>query len=460
MDQSMRGFIAEIEKSSPEEIIRVEPEVDPEYQVTALIMEYEKRQRWPILIFDKIKGHDLPLITNILSTRKRFAAAMGAPEQKLNDTYESRVKNYIPPIEVSEGGFKDVIMEGDELDLARLPIIKHFSCDGSAYITAGLAVAKDPASGIYTCGYHRMMLKGKDKMGISLHSRRRMYEYHRRAEEMGKPLEIAVAIGVHPLVSLGALAFLPYQVGQFDAIGGLFGEPLKIARCHSLDLCAPASSEIVIEGEILNTVREDEGPFGEFTGYASRRSTRHVFRAKSILMRRDAIYQDICPGFSAEHDISLGIPREIEIKNALLRSIPNVKAVHVPLSGCGSFSAYISIKKTIEGQAKQAIFTTFGVDHYLKMVVVVDEDIDVYNETDVLWALLTRTKFDKGVIIVPDSMGTVLDPVANDKGLTSKIGIDTTKPLGEDFAERLAIEPEAEQWAREIVSRLEKRTSL
>ena len=166
------------------------------------------------------------------------------------------------------------MLTGADLDLGRLPIPTYFPGDAGRYLTAGMLVARDPETGVETEGYHRFQVKGRDRMGVSLHSRRRMFEYQRRAEARGQALPCAVALGLHPLVSMGSLAYPPAEVGKFEVVGGLFGEPLEVARCTAIDLTVPAAAEIVIEGEILPGVREPEGPFGEFTGYFSRRSHR------------------------------------------------------------------------------------------------------------------------------------------------------------------------------------------
>ena len=291
-------------------------------------------------------------------------------------------------------------------------------------------------------------------MGVSLHPRRRMSEYQRRAEAQKRPLPCAIALGLHPLVSMGSLAYPPPDVGKFEVVGGLFGEPLEIAPCSTIDLNEPAAAEIVIEGEILPNEREPEGPFGEFTGYFSRRSTEHVFVAKAIAMREKPWFQSIGSGRAGDHITTLGLVREAEITNALARSIPNVTGVHVPLSGTSSFTAYVAIKQGRPGEAKHVIPIVLGVDHYLKLVIVVDDDIDVFDESDVLWAVATRTQADRDLVVIEGSLGALLDPSADDRGVTAKLGIDATRPFGEEFAQKLVMDPARMAWARALVDRL------
>ncbi len=315
-------------------------------------------------------------------------------------------------------------------------------------------MARDPDTGVETEGYHRFQVKGRARMGVSLHSRRRMFEYQRRAEAAGRPFPCAVVLGLHPLVSMGSLAYPPADVGKFEVVGGLLGEPLEVAPCLTADLHVPAAAEIVIEGEILPGVREPEGPFGEFTGYVSRRSTQHVFVAKAVAMRERPWFQSIGSGRAGDHITTLGLVREAEITNALARVVPNVRGVHVPLSGTSSFTAYVSITQSRPGEAKHVIPIVLGVDHYVKLVIVVDDDIDVFDESEVMWAVATRMQADRDLVVIPGSLGAMLDPSADDQGVTAKLGIDATRPFGQPFAEKLLMSPEKMAWARALVERL------
>ena len=450
MAQDLRSFLGLVEKKHPDQILRVKKQVSPTFEATALVLEAEKLASCPVVLFEKVEGSDFPIVSNLLAHRPRLALALGVPGERLVKEYSRRLKCSVPPVIKDDAPFQENTLVGEEVDLNRLPILTHFEQDGGPYLTAALVVARDPYSGVGTIGYHRMQLKGSRKMGISLHSRRRMFEYFRRAEEQDRPLDVAICVGVHPLISLGALSLPAADVDKFDILGGLLGEPVQLVPCRTVDLHVPRSSEIVIEGRILNRVREKEGPFGEFTGYASTRGTENVFETTALLYRRDALYQDINSGNSMEHCRCLSLPREVEFTNVLGKTIPNLKAVHVPVrSGIGSFHCYVSLRKTAEGQGKQAIFSVLGADHYVKLVIVVDEDIDVFDEEQVLWAVATRMQADRDVFIVDGAMGTLLDPSATD-AITAKMGIDATKPLG-DFASTLSLSDESIQRARELL---------
>ncbi len=426
-DQDLRSFVRAYGRAHPGEVIHVADPVS------------KRRRRYPILFFEKVEGSDIPIVCNVVASRSALAWALGVAPTALAAEYARRIKDRIKPVVTPSPAFHQRVLTGSALDLAALPIPRYFPGDAGRYLTAGMLVARDLDTGVETEGYHRFQVKGRDRMGVSLHSRRRMFEYQRRAEATGRPLPCAVVLGLHPLVSMGSLAYPAPDVGKFEVVGGLLGEPLEIALCTAIDLHVPAAAEIVIEGEILPNVREPEGPFGEFTGYVSRRSTEHVFVATAIAMR------------------ALGLVREAEIANALARVIPNVRGVHVPLSGTSSFTAYVSIAQSRPGEAKHVIPIVLGVDHYLKLVIVVDDDIDVFDEAEVLWAVATRMQADRDLVVIAGSLGAMLDPSADDRGVTAKLGIDATRPFGEPFAEKLVMTPEKMAWARALVDRLAQR---
>src|SRR5258706_2947534 len=371
----------------------------------------------------------MPIIANVVASRKALAWALGVPEPRLAQEYARRIKDTIKPTVVARAPFHERVLTGADVDLGALPIPEYFPGDAGRYLTAGMLVARDPETGGETEGYHRFQVKGRDRMGVSLHSRRRMFEYQRRAEARGQALPCAVALGLHPLVSMGSLAYPPAEVGKFEVVGGLFGEPLEVAPCTAIDLTVPAAAEIVIEGEILPGVREPEGPFGEFTGYFSRRSTEHVFQAKAIAMRTSPWFQSIGSGRAGDHITTLALVREAEIWNALRRVIPNVTGVHVPLSGTSSFAAYVAIKQGRPGEAKHVIPIVLGVDHYLKLVIVVDDDIDVFDESDVMWAVATRMQADRDLVTIGGSPRGPPKPSPGRPGGHARGATQTHRPL-------------------------------
>jgi 2,5-furandicarboxylate decarboxylase 1 len=452
-NQSLRAFLHHVESKFPAEILRVTSEVSPYLETTSVVFELDRAGQSPVVIFENVKGHDIPVVTNIAANRTILASCLNVKPADLPAAFRERCQNYIPCELVSKGAWDEVVIEGDDVDLTRLPIPHQFSVDAAPYITAGQVTARDPVSGVDTTGFHRLMLKGKNRLGISLHSRRRMYEFHRRAEAMGRSLPAAIVIGIHPLHYMGSMVYAyPPNVRKFEIIGGLFGEPYRLARCGVSDLEVPAGAEIVIEGEILANEHEPEGPFGEFTGYASYRSTQNIFVARCIRMRRDAYFHSVVSGMSRDHILVSCVTREGEILNALRKNIPNVKAVHVPHKTCGAFMAIVSMKKVSEGEPKMAMLTALGTELYTKYVVVVDEDVDIYDAEDVMWAISTRVRAEKDIIMIPGVKSAIIDPTSDPLTFTvTKMGIDATAPTEVGFAERLTISDEQRSRARAIL---------
>ena len=452
--QSLRGFLHLVESEYPDELLRIKEPIDLRFDATALVYELEQAGKSPVVVLEKVRGHGMALVTNVAGNRRLLAACLGVAPADLPTAFRERCQKYIACETIARAAWDDIVIEGDDVDLTKLPIPLQFSVDAAPYITAGQVVARDPVTGIDTTGFHRLMLAGKNRLGVSLHSRRRLYEFHRRAEQKGESLPAAVALGTHPLHYMGSMVYAyPPQVRKFEIIGGLFGEPYRLARCGVADLEVPAGAEIIIEGEILANTHEPEGPFGEFTGYASYRSTQNVFVAHRIRMRRDAMFHSVTSGMSRDHILVSCITREGEILNALRRNLPNVRAVHVPHTTCGAFMAFISMKKIAEGEPQMAIMAALGTEQYTKYVIVVDDDVDIFNINDVMWALATRMRADKDIFFIPGAKGAILDPTSDPETFTlTKMGIDATRPAGREFAERLAISDDQRARARSILA--------
>jgi 2,5-furandicarboxylate decarboxylase 1 len=451
--QSMRGFLGMVERDHPNELLRISQPVSTHLDITSMVFELEQMGRSPVVLFDKVEGHSMPVVTNIAGNRKLLAACLGVPAAELPTAFRERCQKYLPCETVAKGAWDEVVLEGDDVDLTKLPIPFHFSVDKAPYVTAGQLTARDPITGVDTTGFHRLMLAGKNKLGVSLHSRRRMFEFHKRAAERGQNLPVAITLGIHPLHYMGSLVFAyPPGVRKYEIISGLFGEPYRLATCGVQDLEVPAGAEIIIEGEILADVLEPEGPFGEFTGYASFRSTQNVFIARRVRMRRDAMFHSVASGMAQDHILVSCITREGEILNALRRNLPGVIAVHVPHRTCGAFMAIVKMKKSSQGEPQQAIMAALGTEFYTKYVIVVDEDVDIFDMDDVMWAVATRVRAERDVVMIPHAKGAILDPTSDPVEFTvTKMGIDATKPLGREFAERLTISDEQRARVRGIL---------
>ena len=287
-------------------------------------------------------------------------------------------------------------------------------------------IARNPSTGKQNVSIHRCQLTGPDRLGV-LVLPRHTHAFFRMAEEAGQPLDAAIVVGVDPLTLLASQAIVPLDHDELEIAGALQHRPLPVVKCITSEIRVPAEAEIVIEGRFLPGVREPEGPFGEFPQSYGTRANREVMEVVAVTHRNDAIFHTIVGG-GLEHLVLGAIPKEATLLTHLRRNFPNVLDVHLSPGGIMRFHLYVKLKKSQEGQAKNVIMGAFAGSFDLKHVIVVDEDVDIHNPTEVEWAMATRFQADRDLVIVPESQGSKLDP-SNRNGVGAKMGIDATKPL-------------------------------
>jgi 2,5-furandicarboxylate decarboxylase 1 len=433
MPQDLRSFLDLIKQDNPEEFLAVSREVDPAFEITAITVKLEQEaKRRPIILFENVKGTAFPVLTNLHAGRSRLAAAIHAKPDEMQRAYLGAMEKPIPPKVVSKAPVKEIILNGDKIDLYKLPQILHHQEDAGPYITAAISFAKDPNGDTWNCAYNRLMIKGRDTTSIHLTLAKHLWEFQRAAEALGKALPVAFAVGVHPAVALGCLAIGSIDEDERAIMGGLLGEALELVKCETSDVLVPAHAEMIIEGEILPHERTAEGPFGEFTGYSLGARQREVLKVRAVTHRRGAIFQDITVGH-LDHLMLSTTPIEANLYRAVRAMVPTVKAVRVP----APFTCYVSIEQRISGQAKNAILAALGADLYMKRVVVVDHDVDVFNDRQVNWAIATRCQPDRDIAIITNARGSDLDPSTREDGNTAKWGVDATaKPSLAAFTPR------------------------
>jgi len=437
MAKDLRSFIAELEARLPDDIARVAQPISPRYEITALLTQMEKRKQFPLLFCEKVQGSETPVVVNAQASRRLMAMALQCDPRELARIFSERQEKPIPPVEMINAPVHEVIQTGDEVDLSKVPILTHYDVNAAPYITAGIVVAVDPDTGVRNTSYNRLMMAGKSELRIFMAVGRHLWTLHDKLERRNQPLPIAIVIGVHPLFSLGAQAFTPAMEDEYAVIGGMMGEPLRLVKAKTVPIQVPADAEMIIEGEILPHVRRTEGPFGEFTGHAVSQDERPVIEVTAITHRRNYIFQDVHAGYT-EHKLMGAVPREAALIKAVCQTVPTVKNVCMPVSGNCRFHAYISIAKRTPGQAKNAICAAFAADMLLKHVVIVDEDIDVFDEEQVLWAVSNRFQADKDLVVIAGAQGSELDPSGGPGGVNAKMGLDATKPL-DGFAPELRV---------------------
>jgi 2,5-furandicarboxylate decarboxylase 1 len=445
----LRTFLEDLRDNLSVDILNIQEQVPLDYTSTALALALEKQGRYPVLLFDHLQGYPGQLVANLFASRRVMSRSLGVDEEAFNARLGECLDQLIPVQRVTDGPVHEITLVGEQADLARLPVPRHFAHDAGPYITAGMVAARDPDSGVNNLSYARLQVKEGRKLGASLHSRQHLWEYQRRAELTGKDLPVAVVIGAHPAVMVAAAAKMGIDQDEYELAGALLGQPLPVCRAKTVDVEVPANAEIVIEGHILANAREPEGPFGEYTGYMTGRSTNNVMTVSAITLRRDAIFVDIVPGNSAEH-LTLGrASKEAWVFKRMKEALPFVMDFYYPSSGT-HFHCYLRIDKTAEGQAAEAAALLMGLDHYVKLVVVVDRDIDPRREADVWWAVATRMQADRDLNILRNVMVNRLDPSSAD-GLGAKLILDATAPL-DGQARRISLPTEAEELARRLLN--------
>jgi UbiD family decarboxylase len=443
MAQDLRSFLDLVKRTRPADFQIVSRAIDPAYEITALVAKLEKEgRRRPVLLFENVKGSSFPVLTNLHASRSRLAAAIHAAPDRMLETYLRAMERPVAPRVVATGPVKEVVRRGGDVDLSALPQIVHHERDAGPYVTAAISFARDPAGETWNCAYNRLMLQGRDRTSIHLTLGKHLWEFHKIAEARGESLPVAFAIGVHPAIALGALAIGSIDEDERAIMGALLGEPLELVKCETSDVLVPAHAELVLEGEILPAARVAEGPFGEFTGYSLGERQREIVRYTAITHRRDAMFQDITVAH-LDHMLLSTIPMEANLYRAVRAMVPSVKAVRVP----SPFTCYVSIEQRLPGQGKNAIMAVLGADLYMKRVVVVDHDVDVFDDRQVNWALATRCQPDRDITVITNARGSDLDPSTREDGYTAKWGVDATaKPSVSAFTPRHRVPPEV--WQR------------
>ena len=393
-------------------------------------------------LFPKPGGHEVPVVSGIVSRRAWIAEAMGVTEAGLLQHYRQAAEAPLPWKEVSgvAARCQEVVHRGvDPREL--FPIPTHSEHDSGPYISAGLVIARNPKTGVQNVSINRVQVTDAKRLGVLILPRH-LHAFFQAAEEMNQPLHVAVVIGVDPLTLLASQAIAPIDHDELEVAGALRGAPLEVAKCLTSDVRVPADAEIVIEGRLLPGVREPEGPFGEFPRYYSAREDREVIEVDAITHRRSPLFHTIVPA-EMEHLLLGAIPREATLLAHLQRSFPNVIDVHLPVGGTCRYHLVVKMKKRREGEPKNVIMGAFGGHFDIKQVIVVDEDVDIHDAAQVEWAVATRFQADRDLLVVSGAQGSALDPSTTTafgtadipphlQGMSAKMGLDATRPMHYD----------------------------
>jgi 2,5-furandicarboxylate decarboxylase 1 len=420
LKETFRQFLDHLR--SEKQMIDMQQPVDIRH-IATLVDQCDKA-----IFFHNVIGYGMPVVSGIIRSRERVILSMGCTEYgQIEQRLRQGIDHPISPRYIEAPAHKQVIMQGDEVDLFKLPIPMSSIYDGGPMITAGVVIAHDPEYG-YNSGCYRFMVKEKNLTGIDIVTPNNMRLYAQRAYEAGRVCPISISIGTHPVEIMGANFRAPIGVDEMGITGGIRGVPVELAQCETIAMPCIADAEIVLEGEILPTGwTHPEGRFGEFTRLMGGLHWNPLVRIKAVTMRRDPIYYALHMPW--ENTWLAAPSRYSAIRAALKNAGVQVKDINVTLGGCAFWHAVISIRKQA-GEGKNALIAALSVLD-LKHVVVVDEDIDVNNAMDVEWAIATRVQGDKDIIVIPGARAKPLDPslAVMPHGVVptgAKVGIDAT----------------------------------
>ena len=456
MSKDLRQFLQVVKEAGPDFYVEVKKPLKAKIEPCVIQEKLAKEGRFPVIYCPQIEGSKLPLVTNLWGSYELLGVALDMDPQKVTKTeifqeYRRRENDLKPPqmVPASEAPVKEVVLRGKDVDLGLLPIIHHHQLDSGKYVTPGCMICKDPDTGIPNVGMYRHEVRGKDQLGCHMSPTHHGAHITRRYAELGKPMEVVIFIGHHPAVGIGSVVRGSLDRNELEVMGALLGEPLQVTTAETVDLPVPAYAEIAIEGVIDPRNWITDGPFAEYTGYYGESKSSNLIQVTGITMRKDAIFHDLDPGHR-EHNLCGVLAKESITYDAVKRLVPTVKAVYTPSSGCNVFHTYVSIKKCLQGEGKLAGLAALSEDVSLKVAVVVDEDIDVYNEEEMLWAIATRVTADLDISIIPGVTGQNLDPTRYDETrherdggyMVSKMIIDATKPVDLSFPTRITLPEE------------------
>lgn len=409
-------------------LYKIKKEVDPLYELGAIINTKNGKQPF---LFEKIKGYQSQMAAGLGGDRELLADSIGIPSSELIPKIIDSIVNPIPTTLKESGPVQENLVTGD-FDLADLfPIPTYHAGDSGAYYVSGILIVKDVTGQKRYTSIRRMQYLGGNRTNILITSPELMEQYS-YFERLGQPMEIAVMFGVVPAVVLSSqISTHLYHTDKLNVAGALLGQSLDVVRCKTVDLDVLAEAEIVFEGHMLPHEREMEGPFGELAGYYGTQSPQPIVEISAVTYRNQAINQTIFPS-SYEERLPMALVREATLLSTVRQVVPNITGVHIPMGGVARFHAVIQIKKKSEGDGKQAALAAFASDKDLKHVVVVNDDVNIFDSDDVEWAVATRVQASEDIFIVPGAKGSPLESSHNLRGVTDKMGIDATYPLGKE----------------------------
>jgi 2,5-furandicarboxylate decarboxylase 1 len=437
----LRSFATSLEEQG--ELLRIKKEVDPRFELPALLQQLEQSHK--AFIIENVKGARFPLIGGLLNSTKRLGQAIGNDTTGLYDhrhhaeAYRAAAAAPIAHSIVASGPVKEVVLTGDDINLADLPVPTFFELDSGAFITGAVGISRDQSDDRLNMGFYRSLITGKDNLVINASSMSDLRKIYAAAEESGEPMPIALAIGVPPALLMAASGKTPPGVSELDLAGALMGEAVEMVKCETSDLLVPAAAEIIIEG-VVDFSNKIENTLGEFAGQYGP-ETAPTTRVVAITHRKNAMFYSIMAGRNPEHNTIGAISTygmQAIIAANLRKQFPNIKDINVacePKLGA-MLHMFISIDKTNDDEPRKLLDAAFKatagifpVSMITKRIVVVDSDIDVYNLEEVEWAVWTRLSGAEKIMTIANVKSWELERCVNADMESVRVGIDGTMDM-------------------------------
>ncbi|MCL2691692.1 MAG: UbiD family decarboxylase [Candidatus Bathyarchaeota archaeon] len=416
----LRSFIESLQKSG--ELTKIAEPVSTEYEIAGVINALNESP----IFFENVKESIFPVVAGLVSSKELICRALNISKEQLLPKLSLAIEKPINPITVENAPCQEIVYTGADVNLTKLPIMNYTDKDGGKYIASAVSIVKDPQTGQRNMCFHRLMLKDKNHFIARIVENRGTDSILKKM--VNGELEIAICVGNSTAVLLAAATSLPIGVDELGMANAL--EKTDLVKCKTVNLEVPADAEFVFEGKITNE-KAIEGPFLDLTGVVDRVRQQPVIEITCITHRKNPIYQTILAGKN-EHKFLMGMPKEPTIYNEV-NKVCLCKDVYITPGGCSWLHAVVQIHKTHADDGRKAILAAFEGHKSLKHVVVVDEDINIYDPHDVEWAISTRFQADKNLIVLSNQSGSSLDPSGDlsegKKATTAKAGVDATTPI-------------------------------
>jgi 2,5-furandicarboxylate decarboxylase 1 len=382
-------------------------------------------------LFEKVINSSLRVAGNLYGNVGNLKIGLGLSDEDDITKFTMSALNSPSPSKGQVSICKKETWEIDApADLSKLPILTHYDREAGKYLTAGMVAVKYPGSEEENLSFHRMLVLSRNKLAARIVPR---HLDQVAKEAKGHKVPLVIVIGPPPAVFLSASLQTTYGLSEYRIANKMMNEKLDLVSSASSGICYPKDSEIVLEGYLDYEEKTPEGPFVDLTGTYDDTREQPVVTIEEMHYNSDSIYQGVLAG-SLEHSFFMGLPQEIKIRDALSKTIPHVRGVNLTPAGNGYFHCVASIQKGNDGDGKTAILNCFSASHPLKLVVVVDSDVDPFNLSEVEWALATRFQADRGVVQINGAKGSSLDPSSGKSGVTAKLGLDATLPIKTDVS--------------------------